>query len=168
MYPQQPYQQFGGLPMAPAEAGRVYMARPGVVVSAAVLAFVQAGLTAVSTLGVVGISSENMRDGTFEVVGGLALVQFLGLLALIFGAVMLLQGKDRVTLTIANIVQLGLCVTYIALITAFPNVDPEDPDGARAAVIVFAIFFAIMPIISLAQSWVSSVGRWMNAQRGHY
>ncbi|CRK57108.1 hypothetical protein [Alloactinosynnema sp. L-07] len=166
-YPQQPYQQFSGLPMAPAEPGQVRVPRPGVVMSAAVLAFVQAGLTAISTLGVVGIAVD-LRDGAFPVVGGLAAAQLVGLLLLIFGGVMALQGKDRVALTVGNVLQLGLCLTYLILINAIPNVDPEDPEGARVAVTLFAVFFAVLPTISLVQTWVSSVGGWMGAQRGRY
>ncbi|WP_436498114.1 hypothetical protein [Actinokineospora sp. HUAS TT18] len=166
-YPQAGYQQFGGLPMAPAEAGHVRVARPGVAVSAAVLAFVQAGLTAISTLGVLAIAGD-MREGTMGVVGGLAAAQFVGLLLLILGGVMLLQGKDRIALTVGNALQLALCLTYLVLINAVPDVDPEDPEGARAAVILFAIFFATMPMISLVQSLTTSVSSWMGAQRGRY
>lgn len=163
------YQPFGAMPMAPAESARPVIVRPGVAVSAAVLAFVQSGITTITTLVVLGVAM--LRTGTQATVAhGLWILQAIAVVALIVGGVLLLLGKTRVVLTAGNVLHLVLSLLWVVVAARVPgaDLDPEEPEGAKGALVVFAVVFSVLPVISLIQAGVQSTGTWLRAQQGRY
>ncbi|TDV43669.1 hypothetical protein [Actinophytocola oryzae] len=135
---------FGSMPSAPPEYSGGPVARPGSVTGAAVLAFVQAGITLISTILVMTIlgavtSAANESVGGFDVdEGGLAIawvVTIVGLVGaglLIWAGVKALGGTGSKLMIIACALQILLSIVWII----------------QGAMIGFA--YLIMPIIALA------------------
>jgi hypothetical protein len=163
VYPgQQPYR--GGYGYAPNE-------KPGSVTGAAVLGFVQAGVTLITT----GImfsalfSTASVQDSGAGVGWALAIAQLVGLILLIFGSVQLLSGTSRVLYVVGAIVELALCAYYLAVFLA------ADSDGsplgrvledfANALAVIPAIL-AIMPLIGLVLALGSAASTYLAAKRG--
>lgn len=110
------------------------MIRPGVAVSAAVPAFVQSGFTAITTLVVLTVTM--LRTGTPATMAhGLWILQAI---ALVSGGVLLLLGKSRVVLTVGNVLHLALTLLWIVVAVRVPgaDLDPEDPEGAKAGLVL--------------------------------
>lgn len=163
------YQPFGGMPMAPAEATRQVIIRPGVAVSAAVLAFVQSGFTGIATLVMIGVAVS--RTGTQATIAqGLWILQAIAVVALIVGGVLLLLGKNRVVLTAGNALHLVLSLLWVVVAARVPgaDIDPVEPEGAKGALVLIAVVFAVLPIISLIQAGLQSTGTWLRAEQGRY
>jgi hypothetical protein len=135
----------GGMPPAPQEYGSGAVARPGTTTAAAVLAFVQAGITLVCTvlvmigLGAVSAANDDDTIGGVDIGGALAfgwIVSIAGLVGgglLIWGAVKALSGTAGNLLVIAAAVQIVLCLAWLI--------------GLGGGVV--AILLAVMPIIIL-------------------
>jgi hypothetical protein len=152
-YGQQPgdsNQGFGAMPPAPAEYSSGPIARPGTVTAAAVLAFVQAGLTLICSvilmIGLGALAGATDEDGT---IGGLDVnegaLAFLWILAiaglagaglLIWGGIKAMSGTAGQLLVIAAGLQILLCVIWLA---AF--------NGG-----IVSILLVVMPIITLVMS----------------
>ncbi|GAB3448509.1 hypothetical protein [Actinophytocola sediminis] len=128
-YPQAPgYQQgYGGMPAAPEErGGGGPVARPGVTTAAAVLAFVQGGITLITSgillLGLAAIESYNndASAGGVDIQGGLGeawavtIIQLVGVGLLIWGGVKLMSGTAGHLFTIAAGLQIALCIYWLA------------------------------------------------------
>ena len=151
------YQQgYGGMPQAPQEYSGGSQGRPGVVTAAAVLAFVQAGLTAITTILVFsGVADMEGSAALFQVLIGLA--QTAGVVLLIVGGVQLMGGKGRGMMLAGCIVELVICLFYLVVFAViFGTLDDAGIDvlgSAKAVVIASAVFFAIMPSISLVLSF---------------
>ncbi|MGH3858562.1 hypothetical protein [Actinokineospora sp.] len=169
------YQNYGGLPMAPVDTSQPHVPRPGVVVSAAVLAFVQSGftaltaLTALTTLVMIFVATQ--RTGSQGVLAqGIWITQAISVAALISGGVLLLTGKNRAVLVAGNALHLTLSMLWIIVAVRLPGVDldPEDPSGAKGGLVLIAVVFSVLPVISLIQAGLQSVGTWLRYQRGRY
>ncbi len=148
------------LPQAPAAQG--HYRRPGVITASAVLGFVQAGITGLATL----IMFVGLFDSGFGT--GRLLVQTLAVLAaaagvglLIAGGVKIMAGTDRTLLMAACVLQFVICFFYIIVFATLSDgvFGPDNPsevdgsrDAARGALIVSAVMFAILPVISLSMS----------------
>lgn len=142
--------------------------RPGVVLSAAVLAFVQGSATAITTIYMlmVGILRD---DAAGTVVLGLAVLQLIGLHLLFLGGIMLLQGRGRRSLTGGNVVHLALSALWIATAIEYGgDIDVYDPAGGTAAVIRFAVAFAVLPVIGLIQTWHRNTTEWLRSRETGY
>lgn len=168
-YPQAPqapaYQQgYGGMPQAPQEYSGGPIARPGVVMAAAVLAYVQAGITTITTI-LVFIGATNMEGGMVALQLLIGLVQAVGVALLIMGGVQLMGGKSRNILIAGCVVELVLCLFYIILYAAIPSGGIDVIQGAKAVLIGFAIFFAIMPTISLVLARNAQTTQFLQSRR---
>ncbi|MGH3858561.1 hypothetical protein [Actinokineospora sp.] len=144
--------------MAPDQAPSV---RPGTAVSAAVLAFIQGSATAMTTIYMlmVGILRD---DSAAPAVVGLAVLQVIGLYLLFHGGIVLLQGRGRKALTSGNAMQLVLSCLWVATATEFGgDIDVYDPAGGQTVVTRFAVAFAVLPVISLIQTWHRDTGDWL-------
>jgi hypothetical protein len=131
-YPQAPgyqqggYQQgYGGMPAAPEERGGGPVSRPGVTTAAAVLAFVQGGLTLITTgilmLGLAALQSleNDASAGGVEIQGTLteawlvSVVQLIGVALLIWGGVKLMSGTAGPLFLVAAGLQIVLCAYWL-------------------------------------------------------
>lgn len=154
----------GGMPPAPPEYTSGPMARPGTVTTAAVLAFVQAGITLIcSIILVIGLAAVSSADGDeiggyqFDIdQGALAfpwIVTIAGLIGgglLIWGGAKTLGGTAGMLLVIANALQILLCIVWLA---AF---------GGG----VVSIILAVMPVISLVMSLGGPAKQYEASKRG--
>jgi hypothetical protein len=174
--PAQGYPQasaYGSMPAAPQEYSSGPIPRPGSATAAAVLAFVQAGITAipgilqlVGAFGASDIDSAVMAESL-----AVSIVTLIGVALLITGGVQLLGGKSRSMLIAGAAVELVICLYYIIKALAIDSGDLEGVssamDVAKGVIVGFAIFFAIMPTISLVMSLGSTTTQFLQSRRGH-
>lgn len=152
-YGQQPgdaNQGYGAMPPAPAEYSSGPVTRPGTVTAAAVLAFVQAGLTLIcSVIVMIGlgalagatddegtIGGIDVNEGALAGLWVLSIVGLAGAGLLIWGGIKALSGTAGQILIIAAGLQILLCIVWLA---AF--------QGG-----IVSIVLAVMPIIILVMS----------------
>lgn len=171
-YPQAP--AYGNMPAAPQEYSSGPIPRPGTATAAAVLAFVQAGITAIpGVLGLIGFfqANSNVESSTKAQALAVAIAVLIGVALLITGGVQLLGGKSRNLLIAGAAIELAICVYYIiqALTLDVGGNDAFDNamNVAKGALVGFAIFFAIMPIISLIMSVGATTTQFLQSRRGH-
>jgi hypothetical protein len=148
--PQAPaYQQgAGGMPQAPQEYSGGPQGRPGVVTASAVLAFVQAGITTITTLLVwLGVSQLSGGELGFQAV--LALGQTIGIVLLIWGGVQAMGGKGRAVLLAGAAVEIALSVLWIIRFAAIDTGGFDLAENVKGGIIFIALLFAVMPAISL-------------------
>jgi hypothetical protein len=140
---------YGAMPPAPPEYTGGPVARPGTVTTAAVLGFVQAGLTIIATIILmIGLAAVQDVVNDAESIngvdvdgGGLALLWIAGIVALvgagllIWGSVKALSGTAGNLLVIAAGLQIVLCVFWLI-------------EGAG----IIPILLIVMPIITLVMS----------------
>lgn len=140
---------YGAMPPAPPEYTSGPIPRPGTVTTAAVLAFVQAGITLIcSVILMIGLGAVSSAVGDAESIGGidvdkgmlamlwvLTIVGLLGAGLLIWGGVKALGGSGQV-LVIASALQILLCIVWLA--------------GFSGGLI--SILLVVMPVISLIMS----------------
>ena len=167
-YGQQPgdaNQGFGGMPPAPAEYSSGPVTRPGPVTAAAVLAFVQAGITLICTvilmigLGALAgavddaesIGGVDVNEGALAGLWVLTIVGLIGSGLLIWGGVKALSGTAGQLLIIAAGLQILLCVVWLA---AF--------QGG-----IVSILLVVMPIITLVMSLGGPAKQFEASRRGH-
>ncbi|HEU5474505.1 MAG TPA: hypothetical protein VFV67_27995 [Actinophytocola sp.] len=162
-YPQYPPQYSAQYPPQHAPAGF----RPGTATAAAVLAFVQAGITLLTTcFGMIGVASGETQDEFASGVAWLVLLaQLVGVALLIAGGVQLVHGTGRTILIIGTALELAICLVYLIAFATLPGVD-EDTLGMKVVMIGSATFLAIMPVISLALACTGSVVQWLRRQPG--
>jgi hypothetical protein len=169
VYAGQPYPQGGGgygsgYNQAPVE-------KPGSVTGAAVLGFIQAGITLITTailfFGLIGTQSVQTSETTMGWV--IAFAQLAGLILLIFGAVQLLSGSNRLLYIVGAVVELAICVYYLVNILGADTgggVLGDQFEDLQAAMTVIPIVFAVMPLIGLILALGSGTSRWIAAKRG--
>ncbi|MET0235556.1 MAG: hypothetical protein ABW224_13005 [Kibdelosporangium sp.] len=168
VYAGQPYPQGGG--GYGSGYGQAPIDKPGGVTGAAVLGFVQAGITLITTailfFGLIGTASAQTDAALGWIV---AFAQLAGLILLIFGAVQLLSGSNRSLYLIGVIVELLICGYYLVNIvtTDTGGVLGKQFEDLKAAMTVIPIVFAVMPIIGLILALGSGTTRWLQAKRGH-
>jgi hypothetical protein len=171
-YPQAPSYApgTGGLPQAPPEYGQGALAtvRPGTVTAAAVLGYVQAGITLITTI--IGISS--LMNANASATGNAALAwlveiaQLAGIILLIVGGVQITQGKSRTMLVAGAALELAICVFYLIVFLLIPSFGVDVIEGAKAVLVGSALFFAVMPAISLILSLGGGATEFLRAKRG--
>jgi hypothetical protein len=168
---------YGAMPSAPPEYSAGPIGRPGTATAAAVLAFVQAGLTAIP--GVLQLINAPKNGG----LGGnpptgvmviVAIAEVLGVALLIVGGVQLLGGRSRNIIMAGAALELALCVYWVIWAASLSSTLAGDEDFAVAAMntgkgvlIGFAIFFAVMPTITLIMSAGASTTQFLQSRRGH-
>ncbi|HVK25143.1 MAG TPA: hypothetical protein VM677_27615 [Actinokineospora sp.] len=162
-YAQPGYQQAGGLPMAPAEyGGGGPVARPGAATSAAVLSFVQAGITTITTILVLAGAANNGQPESWA----FGLAQTVGVILLIMGGVQLMQGKNRTLLVAGNVLEIAISLGYAIMFGLIETQGFDLVEGAKATLIVIAALFAVMPVISVIQAQGGSTTHYLQSRRG--
>jgi hypothetical protein len=155
---------YGGMPPAPQEYSSGPIPRPGTVTAAAVLAFVQAGVTLICEIilmiGLAAISSATDDEGTISgipvnegALAGVWVVTIIGIIGaglLVWAGVKALSGTAGMLLVIAAGVQILLCVVWLA---AF--------EGG-----VVSVLLAVMPIITLVLSLGGPAKQFEASRRG--
>jgi hypothetical protein len=174
-FPQAP--GYGSMPAAPPEYSNGPVRRPGVATAAAVLAFVQAGITVIpAVLQLVNAPNNGGVGGnpSTAVMLLIAIAEVAGVALLIFGGVQLLGGKSNVLLIAGAGLELVLCVYWIIFAATLDSSLVGDGEAAVAAMnagkgvlIGFAIFLAVMPTISLVMSVGAGTTQFLQSRRGH-
>ncbi len=147
--------------------------RPGQLVAAAVLAFVQAGLVALSSAYLVllavaagalatqyGTTAEDDALVTEAVV--LTVVQLLSAIALVVGGILVLNRRSRaswLTLVVACAVQLALALYWVVRLSTLDGFTDELA-GPGAALVAGVLFYAAAPAVGLGLLLAPAVRRW--------
>lgn len=172
----QPYPAAYGYPGAPlpqAPTAYGHYRRPGVIMASAVLAYVQAGITGIATLlTFVSLFGSGFGTGRLLVQTVAVLAAAAGVGLLIAGGVKIAAATDRTMLMAACVLQFVICLFYIIVFATLSDgvfgPDTAEVDGARGAargiLVVFAIMFAILPIISLAMSRSRSATEFLRSR----
>jgi hypothetical protein len=156
----------GGMPAAPAEyAGPG--GRPGSVTASAVLAFVQAGLTAITTI--ILAAGAARADATDVALGWLiVLAQAAGVVLLIMGGVQLMGGKSRVALIVGAVLELAICLFWLVAFSIIPTFGISEVSTGKTVLIMIALVFAVMPVISLIMAAGGQASQYLQSRRGGY
>ncbi len=156
---------YGAMPPAPPEYSSGPITRPGTVTTAAVLAFVQAGLTLIcSVFLMIGLGALAGAMDDADTIGGidvnegalaglwiLAIVGLAGAGLLIWGGIKALSGTAGKILIIAAGLQILLCIIWLA---AF--------QGG-----IVSILLVVMPIIILVMSLGGPAKQYEASRKGH-
>src|SRR5690242_1385358 len=127
---------YGAMPPAPPEYTAGPIGRPGVVTAAAVLAFVQAGITAIP--GVLALFGSSNLGGNAE--GWISTIAILaGVALLIVGGVQLIGGKNRNLLLVACGLELAISLFFIIRVAAIDSEGIEAVDYGKGVIIGFAV-----------------------------
>jgi hypothetical protein len=157
------------MPAAPAEYSSGPIPRPGTVTAAAVLAYIQAGITLIPTIlmlaGLIGATDGGTASGLAEG-WAIVLAQLLGAALLIAGGVQIMGGKNRTLMVVAAGLELACALYWIIRFAAIDTDGFEVADYGKGVIIGFAIFFAIMPTISLVMSLGASTTQFLESRRG--
>jgi hypothetical protein len=147
--------------------------RPGQVVASAVLAFVQAGLVALtsayvlllaSTLGVVSTGFGGDAEADALVTEGVVVtvVQVLSVVALVVGGILVLNRRSRsswLTLVVALAVQLVIALYWLVRLSTLGTLT-EDVVGSTGLLVAAVLFYVAAPAVALGLLLVGSVRRW--------
>jgi hypothetical protein len=161
VYAGQPYpQQQPGYGPAPIE-------KPGAITGAAVLGFIQAGLTLISTIiftmGLINAGSVTSGLGEMWVVD---IAQFAGVILLILGSVQLIGGTSRTMYLVATGLEIAVSLYWAIRFGALPTEGINAVENFRNSLVVIAVGFVIMPVIGLILAAGSGPGRYIAAKQG--
>ena len=164
--PQAPgYQQgYGGMPQAPQEYSGGPMARPGVVTAAAVLAFVQAGITTITSI-LVWLGVQNLEGGDAALQAAVALAQTVGVVLLIMGGVQIMSGKSRTMLIVGAALEIVISLVWIIQVAVVDTAGVDVLQNIKTGIIAIALAFAIMPAISLVLGLGGAATQYVQSRR---
>lgn len=167
-YPQAPMPPSGGgygsMPQAPQEYSGGPIPRPGAATATAVLAFVQAGLTTITTL-LVWIGVFNLEGGDMALQALIAVAQTAGIVLLIMGGIQLMGGKGRTLLIVGAALEIVISLFYMIVYSTLDSGGIDVLEGAKAVLIGAAIFFMIMPIICIVLARGALVTQYLQPNR---
>lgn len=167
--PPYPHQGMGGM-SAPQHHGMVGGGRPGTVTAAAILAFIQAGITTITTIVVFGglASADEGVSGTEAVLAWVvAFAQAIGVVLLIVGGIQAIGGKSRVLLVAGCALELAVCLFWAIRFAVIHSGGNEVINAGKGVLIGFAVFFAIMPVISLVLSLTGPATEYFQSRSEH-
>jgi hypothetical protein len=122
---------------------------PGSATAAAVLGFVQAGITAVAT-GLILAGLVSAGGGVDEAFGWVLVVaQSVGIFLLVYGGVRLLRAGERGAFVGGAVLELLICVYYAVRFLAVPVDGFALAEHFRSAGVVTALLFAVLPAAGL-------------------
>jgi len=165
-YPQAP--GYSSMPQAPQEYTQGPIPRPGSVMAAAVLAYVQAGITSITTvLAFIGLGTGDITGGDLILELLVAIAQAVGIVLLIMGGVQFAAGKSRNLLVAGCALELVICLYYLIrfLTVDTDGVDQQLVNAATGVMIFIVVFFATMPTISLIMSLGSGATQFLESRR---
>ncbi|SHH30813.1 hypothetical protein [Geodermatophilus nigrescens] len=165
-WPPQQWPAYG--PPAPARPRR-----PGQVVAAAVLSFVQAAAVALSSAYLLLLAStfgflatefggDAQADALVTEATVVTVVQLLSAVALVVGGVLVLNRRGRgtwATLVAALGVQLALSLYWVVRLSTLDGFS-DDVVGPAAVLVVGVLFFTAAPAVALGLLLVGPVRRW--------
>lgn len=166
-YPQAPAAPSGGygaMPQAPQEYSGGPIPRPGAVTAAAVLGFVQAGLTTITTL-IVWVGVFNLTGGEMAMQALIAVAQTAGVVLLIMGALQLMNGKGRTLLIVGAALEIVISLFYMIIYSTVDAGGIDVLEGAKALLIGVAVFFAIMPVIMIVLARGALANQYLQPHR---
>jgi hypothetical protein len=157
------------MPSAPPEYSSGPLARPGTVTAAAVLGYVQAGITLIPTiLMLAGLFSSDAGAADEAALGWIIVIaQIAGAGLLIAGGVQIMGGKGRTLMVAGAGLELAICLFWIIRVAVIDSGGYDVIDAGKGVIIGIAIFFAIMPTISLVMSLGASTTQFLQSRRGH-
>lgn len=159
---------FEAMPPAPQEYTQGPIPRPSTVTAAAVLAYVQAGITAITTLlAVIGLVGGDLSGGALVMTALVAIAQAAGVALLIAGGVQLAAGKGRTLLIVGCLLELAICVYYLIafLVTPVDDADEQLVNAAKGVMVFIVLFFAAMPTISLVLARGRDATKFLESRR---
>jgi hypothetical protein len=164
--PQAPgYQQgYGTMPQAPQEYSGGPIARPGVVTAAAVLAFVQAGITTITTI-LVWLGVQNLEGGDAALQAAVALAQTVGIVLLIMGGVQIMSGKSRTMMIVGCALEIVVSLVWIIQVAVVDTAGIDMLQDIKTGIIAIALAFAIMPAIALVLSMGAAATQYIQSKR---
>ena len=147
--------------------------RPGQVVAAAVLAFVQAVGVALSSAYLLVLAStfgylstefggDSETDALIDEAVVLTVVQLLSAVALVVAGILVLNRRARsswTTLVVAFGVQLALSLYWVVRLSTLDG-STDDVVGPAAVLVVGVLFFTAAPGVGLGLLLVGAVRRW--------
>jgi magnesium-transporting ATPase (P-type) len=151
--------------------------RPGQLVAAAVLAFVQAAVVTLtsayllllaSTFGVLASGSAGDPEAESLVTEAVVVtvVQLLSAIALVVGGVVVLHRRSRpswLTLLVAFAVQLALALYWVLRLATLDG-STDDVLRPAAVLVVGVLFFAAAPAVGLGLLLTGTVRRWATGE----
>jgi hypothetical protein len=156
-------------PMYPVYPPRPVNTRPGTMLAAGVLGFVQAGITGVPTfmLTLVLSSVQAVNPGAqLGLLWGAVVAQFVAFGLLIAGSVQMVAGTSRVMYLVAVTMEILLSVYWaVCMGLLFEDTSRVWSVLVGNQEIVFAVFYAVMPVIGLALAASSGPGEYVAARR---
>ncbi|GGS37975.1 hypothetical protein [Actinokineospora fastidiosa] len=151
---------YGSMPAAPPE--HAPPTRPGTIMTAAVLGYVQAGITLITSIILIaGLGAASDADGGVVLGVLVVLAQLAGCVLLILGGVKLAGGVTRTPYLIGAGLELAICLYYLISILAVDDGGFEFVEDMKALATIFPLFFAIMPAIGLAMALGGSGAQWL-------
>jgi hypothetical protein len=170
-YPQAPAPAYGygSMPAAPPEYSNGPQRRPGTVTAAAVLAFVQAGITLIPTIIFFAalLQVGAAAGGDVALLWVATIAQIIGSALLIAGGVQIMGGKGRTLMVAATVIELAVCLLWVIMAASADSRGIDSVDYGLGFVVAFAIFFAVMPTISLVMALGTSTTQFVQSRRGH-
>jgi hypothetical protein len=155
------------MPAAPPEYSNGPIPRPGVVTASAVLNYVQAGVTLIPTvIFLAAIIEVDASAGDAAPLWIAVLAQVVGAVLLIAGGVQIMGGKGRTLMLAGTILEIAVCF-YWLIMAVIQTGGIEGAEYGIGFVLASAIFFAIMPTISLVMSLGASTTQFLQSRRGH-
>ena len=155
---------YSSMPQAPQEYSGGPIARPGAVTTAGVLAYVQAGITAITTI-LVWTGVFNLEGGAMAIQLVVALAQTAGVVLLIMGGLQIMSGKSRTLLLVGAGLEIAICLFYIIVYSMLDSGGIDVLEGAKAVLIGSAIFFAIMPVIAIVMALGAQSTQYLQSRR---
>ncbi|TCO46688.1 hypothetical protein [Actinocrispum wychmicini] len=162
VYAGQPYPQ--GAP----GYGQMPIEKPGTITGAAVLAFIQAGITLITTIIItMGLINASSVTGGLGEGYAVMIAQFLGVVLLIVGSVQLLNGSSRGLFLVATGLEVVIALYWAIRFGSAINAGGIGAiENFRNSLIVIALGYAVLPVIALILGAGSGVGRYIQAKQG--
>jgi hypothetical protein len=165
VYAGQPYPP----PMYPMYPPMPVNTRPGTMLAAGVLGFVQAGITAAPTIMLTLVLSSVQAVDPSSHLGllwGAVVAQFVGFGLLIAGSVQMVSGTSRAMYLVAVTLEILLSV-YWAVCMGLLFEDTSKLWSVLVAnpVILFAVFYAVIPVVGLCLAASNGPGEHLAARR---
>jgi hypothetical protein len=151
--------------------------KPGQVIAAAVLAFVQTAIALVGTLytymlsALVGLTADQgvaVGDPTVRTLASegtvLAVVQLVSVVPLVVGGIMALNRRSHTAWLVLVLALAGQVLIALYWAVRLSGLIGEEFDAEGAPLVAFTLFFAVAPVVALGLLAVGAGRRWFAEQ----
>jgi hypothetical protein len=151
--------------------------KPGQVIAAAVLAFVQTAIALVGTLytymlsALVGLTADQgvaVGDPTVRTLASegtvLAVVQLVSVVPLVVGGIMALNRRSHTAWLVLVLALAGQVLIALYWAVRLSGLIGEEFDAEGAPLVAFTLFFAVAPVVALGLLAVGAGRRWFTEQ----